>query len=128
MGTSNHAAHVSLPDDYLDLVKAFPLRALRNDDERMEAIRLLTRLCGRPNGQLSPGERDYADVLGRLVDDYGNRKHPFVRHRHSPLEILRFLMRENGMTTADLGKVLGNKTAASLVLSRHFSLNPAALL
>jgi HTH-type transcriptional regulator/antitoxin HigA len=117
MGTSTHAAHVSLPDDYLDLVKAFPLRALRNDDERMEAIRLLTRLWGRPNGRLSPGERDYADVLGRLVGDYGNRKHPFVRHRHSPLEILRFLMRENGMTTADLGKVLGNKTAASLALN-----------
>jgi len=92
-------------------------RTLRNDGEHLEGIRVLTRLLGRPDGRLSAGERDYADVLGRLVDEYGNRKHPLARRRHSPLEILQFLMRENGMTTADLGKVLGNKTAASLVLN-----------
>ena len=34
-------------------------------------------------------------------------------------------MRENGMTTADLGKVLGNKTAVSLVLNGKRELSKA---
>jgi HTH-type transcriptional regulator / antitoxin HigA len=103
--------------DYLDLVRAFPLRTLRSDADHTEAVRILTRLLGRADGRLSDGERDYADVLGRLIDDYGDRKHPFGREKFTPLEMLRFLMRENGMKTEALGKVLGNKTAASLVLN-----------
>jgi HTH-type transcriptional regulator/antitoxin HigA len=80
-------------------------------------MKILTRLLGRPNGRLSKGERDYADVLGRLVDDYGEKEFPHIPAQHSPLELLRFLMTESGMNTEALGKVLGNKTAASLVLN-----------
>jgi len=104
-------------DDYLELIRAFPLRTLRSEAEHAEALAILTRLLGRTNGRLSDGERDYADVLGRLIDDYGDKKHPFARGKFTPLEMLRFLMRENGMNTDALGKVLGNKTAASLVLN-----------
>jgi HTH-type transcriptional regulator/antitoxin HigA len=37
--------------------------------------------------------------------------------------MLRFLMRENRMNTEALGKVLGNKTAASLVLNQKRELS-----
>jgi hypothetical protein len=45
-------------DDYLDLVRAFPLRAIRSDADFAEAKRILARLLGRPDGRLSPGQRD----------------------------------------------------------------------
>lgn len=44
---------------------------------------------------------------------------------HSPLEILCFLVTESGMNTEALGKVLGNKTAASLVLNGTRELSKA---
>jgi antitoxin component HigA of HigAB toxin-antitoxin module len=56
-------------------------------------------------------------VLGHLIDEFGQRKRPFLRRKHVPLEMLRFLMRENAMSIMELGKVLGNKTAASLVVN-----------
>jgi len=117
MSALNKTIHAPATDEYFDLVRAFPLRSLRSADDHAEAIKILARLLGRPGGRLSAGERDYADVLGRLIDDYGSRKHPFPGRKHSPLEILRFLMDEHGMNIAALGRVLGNKTAASLALS-----------
>jgi HTH-type transcriptional regulator/antitoxin HigA len=104
-------------DDYLDLVRAFPLRAVRSNAEHARGLRILTRLLGRPDGPLSEGERDYAHVLGRLLDDFSQRGGRLPRRKMPPLEVLRFLMEQQDMSVAALGKVLGNKTAASLVLS-----------
>lgn len=107
----------TVSDDYLELIQKFPLRTLRHSQEHAEALRVMTRLLGRPGGRLSAGERDYAQVLGGLIDEFGQRKRPFLRRKHAPLEMLRFLMRENAMSVTELGKVLGNKTAASLVVN-----------
>jgi antitoxin component HigA of HigAB toxin-antitoxin module len=115
----------AVEDDYLELVRAFPLRSLRSQIEHEQAVKILDRLLGRPGGRLSVGERDYADVLGRLINDYGQRTHPFLRERHSPLEILRFLVEQHGMTITALGKILGNKTAASLVFSGRREMSKA---
>ena len=117
MSISTTPARISPPDDYLELIKSFPLKALRNDREYAEAVKLMTRLLGRSDGRLTTGQSDYADVLARLIQDYDRHVYVFARRKYRPREFLRFLMRENGMTVADLGKVLGNKTAASLVLS-----------
>jgi HTH-type transcriptional regulator / antitoxin HigA len=51
------------------------------------------------------------------MDDYGQQRHPIAQHRHTPLQILRFLMEQHEMNVTALGTVLGNKTAASLVLA-----------
>jgi HTH-type transcriptional regulator/antitoxin HigA len=117
MKQSTASAHARVADDYLELVKRFPLRSLRTDDEHQKALRILTRILGRPDGRVSAGERDYVEVLGHLVDDYGQRRYVPVRLKHSPLQTLRFLLQQNSMSTADLGKVLGSKAAASFVLN-----------
>jgi HTH-type transcriptional regulator/antitoxin HigA len=106
-----------VPDDYLQLIRVFPLRTIRSTEDHSAAAKILTRLLGRPGGRLTTGERDYSDVLGRLIDDYGQKEFPHLPSKRAPLEILRFLMTESGMNTDALGKVLGNKTAASLVLN-----------
>jgi len=106
----------AVPDDYLDLVRQFPLRPIRTEAEHEEAGRVLTGLLGRPSGKLSPGERDYVDALSRFMEDYDARD-PFPGKPLSPLEALKALMKNHEMTTEDLGKILGNKTAASLVLN-----------
>ncbi|MGA2231040.1 MAG: transcriptional regulator [Tepidisphaeraceae bacterium] len=119
------SAPTPVPDDYLELVRAFPLRALRTKAEHTRGLQVLGRLLGRPDGRLSAGERDYVQVLGRLLDDFADGGHPRPRPKVRPLEMLRFLMDQHGMNVVGLGKILGNKTAASLVLSGKRELSKA---
>lgn len=142
MKTLDHAHRPAPADDYLKLIYEFPLRAIRSSGEHAEAVRVLGRLLGRPDGRLSPGQRDYSEVLGRLINDYGKQKRSFPRRQHTPLQILRFLMDEHTMNVTALGGILGNKTAASLVLSGqrelskshirlladHFSVDPGLFI
>jgi HTH-type transcriptional regulator/antitoxin HigA len=102
-----------------------PLKTLCNDREHAEAVRVLARLLGRPDGRLSAGERDYIEVLGRLMEEYANRKYPVVRRKYPPLDMVKFLMGEHQMTTSDLGRILGSMTAASLVLNGKRQLSKA---
>ena len=117
--------HTAVSDDYMDLVREMPLRPIRSDADQASAVRVLTRLMGRPNGTLSDGERDYVAAISRFVEDYDALTYQAPKGDRSPLEILRFLVREHGMNTAALGAVLGNQTAASLVLNgkRRLSLS-----
>jgi HTH-type transcriptional regulator/antitoxin HigA len=112
-------------DDYLDLIRQFPLRKLRGDSDHAEAVRILTRLIGRREPLLSPGERDYAEALVFFVEEFDERVHPFPKTKRTPLQVLRYLMEQNGMNSESLGKVLGNKTAASLVLNGKRELSKA---
>lgn len=113
MGRLTKFDSATVPDDHLALTQEFPLRTLHNPQKHADALKVMTRLLGRPDGRLSAGERDYVQVLGHLIEEFGQRIQPFFRRKHTPLEMLKFLMRENGTSTTELGKVLGNKTAAS---------------
>ncbi len=115
MKTRSDAPIVS--DDYLDLISRFPLRAIRTDRDNAAAGKVLTHLLGRSSPPLSEGESQYLDALIELATAYESRAYPTRSKRASPIELVRYLMDENKMTIADLGKILGNKTAASLVLS-----------
>ena len=101
------------------------LKTLRTDREHAVAVKVLGRLLGRPDGKISAGERDCVEVLGRQMEEYANRKHPVVRRKYPPLEIVKFLMGEHQMTTSDLGRALGSMSAASLVLNGKRALSKA---
>ncbi len=116
---------IAATDDYLKMIQVFPLRRLRNEDEHVEATKVLSRLLGGESQVLSQGERDYAGSLALLVTEYDNRVYPFPRGRGTPLRALRQLMEQNEMNTEALGKILGNKTAASLVLNGKRELSKA---
>jgi HTH-type transcriptional regulator/antitoxin HigA len=64
-------------DDYLDLVRRFPLRPIRDDADYDDAAAVLLNLdTRRENGEaLRDGERQYADTLGLLIADYDARHH-----------------------------------------------------
>jgi HTH-type transcriptional regulator/antitoxin HigA len=104
-------------DDYLDLVRRFPLRAIRSERDHAAAGRVLNRLLGRQQPPLSHGEGQYLDALIELSKAYESQSHQLRFERMQPIEIVRYLMQQNDMNTADLGEILGNKTAASFVLS-----------
>ena len=64
---------------------------------------------------LPPEEEARAEVLTLLIEDYEEKYHPL--HRLSPNESLRAPMEERGLKHKDIWPVLGNKGAATEVLS-----------
>ena len=84
--------------EYLALLRSFPPRPIRGDDQHRRAVEVVNRLLDRP--ALSPDEEDYLDVLGLLIADYEDAiyEHP----EFSPVERLRHLMGEHSLTQAEL--------------------------
>ena len=102
-------------DDYLDLVRLFPLRPIRSESEMRIAGEMLDRLVGRED--LTPGQRDYLEALARFVRDFEEQNFRDKLQKLTPVEVLRNLMTENRMNTSDLGAVLGSRGLASEVLN-----------
>jgi len=133
-------------DDYLKLIRRFPLRPIRSQASYDRAVEILKELVGRADAGLTAGENDYADVLSRLLRDYDEQHSSILKDiaakKSSPIEILKHLMEEHGMNTITLGKLVGGSGQASMILAgkrelskanirtlaEHFKLSPAVFL
>jgi HTH-type transcriptional regulator/antitoxin HigA len=108
---------------YLALIDVFPLRPLRSERAYDAAVAVLDTLAVRPEGSLDPGEQDYLDTLTMLVEAYDQEHYDIDTEHGDPLAMLKYLMQESGMTQADLGRLLGNRALASLILNGHRQLS-----
>jgi HTH-type transcriptional regulator / antitoxin HigA len=108
---------------YLALVKRFPLRPLRSERDYAAATEILDSLVVRDEGSLDAGEQDYLDTLSMIVEAYDQQHDKVASERHDPLSMLKYLMQESGMSQADLGRLLGNRALASLILNGHRQLS-----
>src|ERR1019366_7100319 len=104
---------------YLALIEYFPLRPLRSERDYDAAVTVLDALAVRPEGSLDAGEQDYFDTLTMLVEAYDQEHHAAGEEKRDPLAMLKYLMQESGMAQADLGRLLGNRALASLMLNGH---------
>jgi HTH-type transcriptional regulator/antitoxin HigA len=106
-------------DRYLELVRACPLRPIRSKREYVAATKAMEKLAIRGEDNLNKDESDYLDVLTDLVEAY-DQKHCPVPDDGTPLDRLRGLLKESGMSTAEFGRLLGNSGLASqIVLGRR---------
>ncbi len=100
-------------EEYLALVRAFPLVSIRDDAHLADALAVLDRLIDQPTR--SAAEEAYLGALTDLVETY--------EHAHvvipptSGVEALRSLMVENGLTQADLVPLFGAPSVVSEVLA-----------
>jgi len=114
-------------DRYLELIRAFPLRPIRSDEQLDQAIEVIDSLLDR--GHLGPGEKDYLDVLSDQVERYEETNVPIPRA--SDAEILRHLIEAKGVIQAEVAHATGiAESTISEVLSgrRHFNRNHIAKL
>ncbi len=107
---------------YQALIDTLPLRPLRTEQDYDAAAEMLDTLAVRAEGSLQRGEQDYFDTLTLLVEAY-DRDHVAPPKSCDPIEMLQHLMAESRLTQADLGRLLGNRALASLVLNRHRKLS-----
>ena len=128
-------------DRFLALDRQFPPRPIRTKRDYAAAIKVMERLAVRGEGDLNADELDYLEVLSNVIEAY-EAQHFRPLHDGTPLERLQALLNETDMTTADLGRLLGNSGLASQILlgrrqlskthvrllSRHFKLDASYFL
>jgi HTH-type transcriptional regulator/antitoxin HigA len=126
---------------YLELVREFPLRPIRNKRELGRAMKIAGHLATYVEGTLARGEQDYLDAITLFIEEY-QRRHSSPMRKVMPLAVLKHLMEEHDMNVSDLGRVIGSQSNASLILSgkraiskrvmrllsRHFVVDPAVFL
>ena len=118
--------HGAETDEYLELVRTFPLRPIRDQAGYVRAGAVLADLLSKAdNPGLSSAQSDYADVLGRLVRDYDDRHATVLKQKMMPLELLKELMEQHSMTTTQLGELVGGKGLASMILNGKRDLSKA---
>jgi HTH-type transcriptional regulator/antitoxin HigA len=88
---------------YLQLIRRFPLRPIRSQEELDEAVVVLDALMDRM--PLQPEELDYMRVLGEMVRKYEEEHIPIPRR--SDAEMLHFLMESNGLNQSRLAQEIG---------------------
>jgi HTH-type transcriptional regulator / antitoxin HigA len=126
---------------YLALVRKFPLRPIRSEEENEAALALLGSLAERQReGALTPEEHDYIAVLGKLIEEYENAQYP--RGPVTGSAMLAHLIEARGISQAQLAADTGipESTVSGLVrgsrplgrkqiqiLARYFGVDAALL-
>lgn len=107
--------------EYLALLRAFPPRPIRDEDDHRRAIAIVNQFLDRPS--LSPDEEDYLDILGLVIADYEDSiyDHP----EFTAVERLRYLMEEHSLTLDELGRrTTVSVTALSDILNSKRRISP----
>jgi HTH-type transcriptional regulator / antitoxin HigA len=126
-------------DQYLTLVRRFPLRPLRSDADLDAAVAVIDVLLDRPT--LTTPEQDYLDVLSDLIEAYEAATVPI--RPVGDAELLRFLIEQKRVTQAEaasdagiaestISEVLAGKRKLNRTqigkLARYFHVEPGAFL
>jgi HTH-type transcriptional regulator / antitoxin HigA len=122
------AAVAGATEDYLELVRRLPLRPISTRAEYDRALAVLDELLPHgETGDLAAGEKDYVNVLARLVRDYDEEHSSILAEARklTPIDMLKYLMEEHQMNTIGLGKLVGGSGQASMILRGKRELSKA---
>ena len=138
MTTTHLSLPAEAPETYEELVRLYLPRPIHDQIERENATEVADWIALRTKNK---DQLDYLEMLGDQLDKYENRGKSYKTS--SPLEILNYLVEENGITTRELGKILGidHSVAARILkgeraitvehaksLGARFKLDPKAFL
>ena len=105
---------LKVKNEYMELIKRFPLAPIRSKKKFDAAIKLMKELCYR-NLSLSRSEKDYLHVLSNLIIEY-EKEHLEPPGKLTPVEALTYLMEVNGLKQSDLVPVVKHKSNLSAFL------------
>jgi HTH-type transcriptional regulator/antitoxin HigA len=139
MPKTRKARGAAAGDRYLELVRQFPLRPIRSDEELARAIAVIDSLVDRD--ELGQDEEDYLDVLGDITEKYEAEHHPMPPV--SDADMLRYLIEARGTTQAKVAEETGiaESTISAIlagkrglnrrhieVLARYFKVKPGVFI
>jgi HTH-type transcriptional regulator/antitoxin HigA len=94
-----------------EFMHPYPLRSEADYDRALKEIEPLV-----VKSKLSPDERDFLDVMTILIEHYEDDHYRIEEGGLTRIDLLRYLMEENGLSGADLGRILGNRTEGYPIL------------
>lgn len=110
-----------IPTNWKRLVtELYLLRPISTKGDYNRAIHIVDMLAGRTD--LNRDQADYLESLSTLIEAYENEHNKFDTDQ-DPIEILKFLLDENGLNGSDLGRLLGNRELGSKILNGVRSLS-----
>jgi HTH-type transcriptional regulator/antitoxin HigA len=128
-----------IPKSYAELADLLMPRPLHEEIDYRNALAVLDAMAGfKMNGD----QEDYFDAIATFVEKYEARRHRIDDSKPTPVQLIRWLMDEHGMSESDLGRLLGDRSLGHRImcgerdlsklhirlLAEHFSLDPGALL
>ena len=129
-----------IPTNWKKLVTdLYLLKPIRTKGDYNRAVHIVDMLAGRTD--LNKDQADYLESLSTLIEAYENEHENFDTEQ-GPIEILKFLLNENGLNGSDLGRLLGYRELGSKILNGvrklskkhikiladHFSVEPGLFL
>ena len=99
---------------YQDIVKPRLLRVIQTKAQYEAVSKEITRLL--THEPISKAEEDYLETLSLLIEHYEELHYPIDTTHITPLEALEKLLADQGMTHADLGRLLGNARLGSEII------------
>jgi len=103
-----------LPTDFAGLMARHTLCEIHDETGHSNAMEMVDALAGF---DLTAGQAAYLAALSQLVEAYEREAYPGVCAKAKPIETLKYLLEENNMSGSDLGRLLGNRTLGSALLS-----------
>ena len=109
------ASRADIPKTYRGLCDLYLPRPIHDDAQDEEATAMMNALAVFT--RLNAEQRGYLDVLTEFVDEYDKGKK--IRWpKISGLDTLKYLLEENGMSAADLSRILGTSRNLGAMILR----------
>jgi HTH-type transcriptional regulator/antitoxin HigA len=103
---------------YLKLVRRFPLRPIRSEEEYKAATAVMEELALRGEDNLDPGQRDYLDALDEFIASHDRKALAVRPRRGTPGQRMRSIMNDSGTTAKEMEAILScSRSLVSLILS-----------
>ena len=96
---------VNVSDEYLALIRRFPLRPIRNEETLDRASEIFSELVMSVK-ERTLDQSDYLTVLGKLIREYEQEHLPALAPPMTPQRALESLMEENNLSQSELARKL----------------------
>ncbi len=132
-------SHDNIPETYAELTALAMPRPLHDEVDYRNAMEVMEAMAGF---EMNADQEDYFEAVSTFIEKYENDRHAIETRDLSPVELLRYLMDEHGMSVSDLGRLLGDRSLGHRVLTgqrelskthirklaEHFAVNPRLFL
>jgi HTH-type transcriptional regulator / antitoxin HigA len=103
----------------VEMIKKGAPHVIHSDEELAEYTKALFKLTAKSHP--TPEQEEAIELLTLLIEHYESEHYPVPDA--DPVEVLRFLLDQNGLSQRDISAELGGESTVSLVLSGKRQLN-----
>jgi antitoxin component HigA of HigAB toxin-antitoxin module len=113
----------STPTRFAELTALHPLRPLRSERDLAGATEIADRLAVL--SRRTRDQEDYLETLSLLIEAYEDAHHAIETSHLSPIDVLKAILSDHGLTASDLGRILGNRSLGGAILRGQRQLSKA---